>query len=171
MKKLFLSLTLSLSASMTFACNPGVVGSGPSGDPNCMAPILSSDPLYNGSSNVTQPKTVIIYKKSKWGSIAYNNLNGDLFYVVGERSERVAEKKAIKLCENQNTVKGTCQIASTYANGCIASASGFSRSKGDWRLFSEVSENIDEAKQLALQECINDGRTDCRIIGTECSLP
>ncbi|WP_373742078.1 hypothetical protein [Neisseria sp.] len=84
MKKLVLSILLTISAAVSQACQPGVPGSGPSGDPNCMGPIVNS-PGYYGNSNQRSSspptkiiETIIVDRPSKYGALAHDKKTGSV---------------------------------------------------------------------------------------------
>ncbi|WP_373742076.1 DUF4189 domain-containing protein [Neisseria sp.] len=174
MKKLVLSILLTISAAVSQACQPGVPGSGPSGDPNCMGPIVNS-PGYYGNSNQRSSspptriiETIIVHKPSKYGALALSDKTGDVAGAINANSKTEAKREAIRRCES-NKRNGSCKIITWVRNGCVAAATG--KSGKVWKLF-KAAEKPGRAEQVAMNRCTASGASGCKILMPEgCSVP
>ena len=180
MYKRILLTGLFVLSPAAFACVPGAAGSGPQGDPNCMAPILT-DPGYFGyplggapdnggyyPSAGSAPK--VVYLPSKYGAIVGNPKTGLWDSAFGLKSKRAAVKEAIRKCEGPNGDNAPCEVYLTYRNSCAAIADGTMNDKKV--MYPDAAETAQEAERLALKYCSDRGASDCKIVmPAECSLP
>ena len=179
MYKRILLTGLFVLSPAAFACVPGAAGSGPQGDPNCMAPILT-DPGYFGyplggapdnggyyPSAGSAPK--IVYLPTKYGAVVYNPKTGRWDSAFGLSSKRAALKEATHKCEANDNAPCDKELL-TYSNSCGAMAEG--RKADAWVLYPNAAETPTEAERLALKKCSDRGASNCEIVmPAECSLP
>ena len=128
-----------------------------------------SGPSDSGAPSANSPGGVVGYAHAptkwadRWGAIA-DNVNGSAGIAEGHASKGEAERSAIQACEQQG--RGSCVVAMTYHNQCLAVATG---SRGV-KLFRGPDE--DQAKQAVMNECEKaQGVGACRIYYSGCSLP
>ena len=181
MYKRILLTGLFVLSPAAFACVPGAAGSGPQGDPNCMAPILT-DPGYFGyplggapdnggyyPSAGSTPK--IVYLPTKYGAVVINPNTGRWDSAFGLSSKRAALKEATHKCEANGNAPCN-EVLLTYSNGCGAMARGLFDNGSSETLYTRGAETAQEAERLALKKCLDGGGNDCKIImPAECSLP
>ena len=174
--KIMFTIFLSSIPLFSFACTPGI-GGGPSGDPNCMAPILANDPYYNGSNNrissqASQPKIVTIHIPSKYGALALKKKTGISGGAIQMDSLSSAKKEAIKKCENGGK-NAPCTVVQWVRNGCIAAARGIKTNVSNNRFISFFDAGkVGEAEKKAMTNCRASGASNCEIyISEACSLP
>ena len=181
MYKRILLTGLFVLSPAAFACVPGAAGSGPQGDPNCMAPILTDSGYFgyplggapdNGGyypSAGSAPK--IVYLPTKYGAVVYNPKTGRWDSAFGLSSKRAALKEATRRCEGPHGENAPCnEVLLTYSNGCGAMAEG--GVDGGWKVYADAGETPKEAERLALKFCSDRGASDCKIVmPAECSLP
>ena len=172
MKKLMFILLIQISATGAFACTPGA-GNGPTGDPNCMGGVLSTDPYYNGSqrNSSSRPSKIIrhtvVNVPSKYGALAVNRETGISAGAINADSLQQAKKLAIQRCEKGGNAP--CKVVSWVRNGCIAGAEGKLGTK--WKSFYAGREQ-GQAEQTVMSQCNASGATDCKIVIPEgCSIP
>ena len=177
MKKLsiILSLLVYLSSTGALACTPGA-GNGPTGDPNCMGAILSTDPYYNGShhNSPTRPSKIIrhttINVPSKYGALAHSK-TGAIAGAINMASLKEAKQEAIKRCEEGENIK--CRVILSVRNGCFAAAIGkVMGTQDDGRIYKAISETHHTVEHMVMQECQSSKASGCKIvIPGACSIP
>ena len=129
-----------------------------------MAPPQSS----NGGSVQNGSKVVNINVPSKYGAWAVNLKTGISADVINAPSRAVAEKEAIKSCE-QGGRNAPCVVGAWVRNGCIAVAQGKSAKKV--KTFYGI-EAPGQAEPAALRKCQASGAVQCKITTPEgCSMP
>ena len=181
-----LTLLLLLASPAAFACTPGV-GGGPWGDPQCMAPIIQQNSLYNNGNNTyVEPAPMYLpppsppspppqpVRESRYGAFAiYPNLDGlwdshKMFASVhGIHSKESARKKALKECKRKSG--HSCQVFD-YADQCLSVTTGLD-SEG-LKIYSAVSPQPGQASLDAMQQCIAAQAKECEfVVQEECSLP
>ena len=181
-----LTLLFLLASPAAFACTPGV-GGGPWGDPQCMAPIIQQNSLYNNGNNTyVEPAPMYLpppsppspppqpVRESRYGAFAiYPNLDGlwdshKMFASVhGIHSKESARKKALKECKRKSG--HSCQVFD-YADQCLSVTTGLD-SEG-LKIYSAVSPQPGQASLDAMQQCIAAQTKECEfVVQEECSLP
>lgn len=139
-----------------YACD-GVAQAGPCNGGNASGGSSSSSYGVVGYAHAA-PKWA-----DRWGAIA-DNVNGSAGIAEGHASKGEAERSAIQACEQQG--RGSCVVAMTYHNQCLAVATG---SRGV-KLFRGPDE--DQAKRAVLDECAKtQGIGACRLYYSGCSYP
>ena len=170
MKKLLFTVFMCISSAIALACTPGVAGSGPSGDPNCMAPILSNDPYSQYNSQTAPPpqkiiNTTIVHVPSKYGAMAINKKTGIAGGAIEMNSKAEAKREAIKKCENDGK-NAPCSLLIWVQNSCMAGAVNAKN-----QLFMEGGKP-GEVEQIAINSCKAAGNSRCKIFIPEaCSVP
>ena len=130
-----------------------------------MAPPQSS----NGGSVQNGSKVVNINVPSKYGAWAVNLKTGISADVINAPSRAVAEKEAIKSCE-QGGRNAPCVVGAWVRNGCIAVAQG--KLGKNLKTFYGNAAQIGQAEPAALRKCQASGAVQCKITTSEaCSLP
>lgn len=121
------------------------------------------------SSNVqNSSKVVNINVPSKYGAWAVNIKTGISADVINAPYRAVAEKEAIKSCE-QGGRNAPCVVGAWVRNGCIAVAQGKSAKKV--KTFYGI-EAPGQAEPVALRKCQASGAVQCKITTPEgCSMP
>lgn len=128
-----------------------------------MAPPQSS----NGGSVQNGSKVVNINVPSKYGAWAVNLKTGISADVINAPSRAVAEKEAIKSCE-QGGRNAPCVVGAWVRNGCIAVAQGKSAKKVNTFYGIEAP---GQAEPTALRKCQASGAVQCKITTPEgCSM-
>jgi hypothetical protein len=128
-------------------------------NPNCASPRQSRQ----------QPTEIVnINVPSKYGAWAINLKTGISADVINAPSRAVAEKEAIKSCE-QGGRNAPCKVEAWVRNGCIAVAQGKEGKR--WRTFPGI-EGPGLAEAEALRKCRASGLPQCEITTPEgCSVP
>ncbi len=122
----------------------------------------------NGGSVQNSPKVVNVNVPSKYGAWAINLKTGISADVINAPSRAVAEKEAIKSCE-QGGRNAPCKVEAWVRNGCIAVAQGKEGKR--WRTFPGI-EGPGLAEAEALRKCRASGLPQCEITTPEgCSMP
>ena len=116
-----------------------------------------------------QPTEIINIKvPSQYGAWAVNPKTGISGGVLNMSSRALAEKEAIRACE-QGGRNAPCVVGAWVRNGCIAVAQGKTGKK--LRTFYAI-EDPNLAEPTALRKCQDAGAVQCRITTPEgCSLP
>lgn len=131
---------------------------------------------YGYNSNCASPRQsrqqpteiVNINVPSKYGAWAVNLKTGISADVINAPSRAVAEKEAIKSCE-QGGRNAPCVVGAWVRNGCIAVAQGKSAKKV--KTFYGI-EAPGQAEPVALRKCQAAGAAQCKITTPEgCSMP
>ena len=123
----------------------------------------------NGGSVQNGSKVVNINVPSKYGAWAVNLKTGISADVINAPSRAVAEKEAIKSCE-QGGRNAPCVVGAWVRNGCLAVAQG--KSGKNLKTFYGNGAQIGQAEPAALRKCQAAGAVQCKITTPEaCSLP
>ena len=119
-------------------------------------------PLVNTGSNTPPPP--VIQKPSSYGAVAWNLKKGS----YGSASKQASKQAAIDLAM-QRCGDASCEVATWYANQCVAVSYGVqSNKKYLWQ--SSLGLTKAKAERQALKDCAADAK-NCKILLSECSLP
>ena len=115
----------------------------------------------------------IVYLPTKYGAVVYNPKTGRWDSAFGLSSKRAALKEATRRCEGLHGENAPCnEVLLTYSNSCGAMAQGRFDGGRYSSIYSRGAITGQEAEQLALKYCSDDGVPNCKIImPAECSLP
>ena len=174
---LMVSLFL-LVASNALACDPAQ-GSGQcgfQGADGTYGSALSAQESYNrqqGVGNYYDPSRVplppiVITLPDKFGSIAGDNNNGNVFTVINKDSVSEAEQDVMQKCKRANK-SNNCLALLSYKNGCVAATAG-EVSKNKPRLFPETAPTAYEANRKAMSACKKSAKGCQFIVKDECSI-
>ena len=133
-------------------CPPGAVPI--PGQGRCGSPAEASANRSGGSS---RPGYTEVWE-NRFGAIAVDYDAARSGTAENEKSERQAERKALKLCGTPN-----CKIMTSTRNYCQAAAYGGGVAYG-------TAQTLEEAKSIAMTRCQADGRA-CEVQYSGCSLP
>ena len=115
------------------------------------------------NTNNTAPPPVI-QKPSSYGAVAWNLKKGS----YGSASKQASKQAAIDLAM-QRCGDASCEVATWYANQCVAVSYGVqSNKKYLWQ--SSLGLTKAKAERQALKDCAADAK-NCKILLSECSLP
>ena len=129
-------------------------------NPNCASP---------RQSRQQSTEVININVPSKYGAWAVNLKTGISADVINAPSRAVAEKEAIKSCE-QGGRNAPCVVGAWVRNGCLAVAQG--KSGKNLKTFYGNAAQIGQAEPAALRKCQASGAVQCKITTPEgCSLP
>ena len=113
-----------------------------------------------GEPYVPAPKQ----KPSSYGAVAWNLKKGSYGSASKQASKQAATDMAMQRCGDTS-----CEVATWYANQCVAVSYGVqSNKKYLWQ--SSLGLTKVKAERQALKECAADAK-NCKILLSECSLP
>ena len=113
-----------------------------------------------GEPYVPAPKQ----KPSSYGAVAWNLKKGSYGSASKQASKQAATDMAMQRCGDTS-----CEVATWYANQCVAVSYGVqSNKKYLWQ--SSLGLTKAKAERQALKECTADAK-NCKILLSECSLP
>ena len=124
---------------------------------NCNHPNYQGDRSRCGGGN-RAPVSAEVWE-NRFGALALDPSNGNLFSIEGETSKRRAINAAHKKCGKKD-----CIVGINIRNGCIAS------SWGGGKYFWTGHEDKKAAEDQAMQEC-RAARDGCELMYSGCSLP
>ena len=162
---LFIAIML-LVAMSCFMTAPAAAENGcPNGYVPWKIPVESSSdcmaiPDY-GTGAVERPQ--VPAWETNWGAVAIGG--GGWGVSANMRSEAKAKNAAVRQCRQTTSNKDAKCATLTYYNQCIATAWG---STG---YATHTAENEQTAMSLAMQQCKDAGREDCKIFYSACSFP
>ena len=103
-------------------------------------------------------------KPSSYGAVAWNLKKGSYGSASKQASKQAATDMAMQRCGD-----ASCEVATWYANQCVAVSYGVqSNKKYLWQ--SSLGLTKVKAERQALKECAADAK-NCKILLSECSLP
>lgn len=104
------------------------------------------------------------YWKKTWGAIAGNPTIGILGSALGASSETEATQQAISDCQSRGGGAG-CRIEIAYHNQCAVLV------VGDKGSLTARAASIEEASQIGMEKCTEDGDSRCRVHYSACTEP
>ena len=105
----------------------------------------------------------IIQKPSSYGAVAWNHKKG----LLGTASKQVSKQAAIDTAM-QKCGDASCEVATWYANQCVAG--GYGMLKGGYPWYVSLGLNQQKAEKNLLTNCSKKAK-NCKISFSECSLP
>lgn len=138
-------------------CPPGTIDHNNGGAP---AIVCSPIPGYGQQQAPQQPAPLW---ERRWGAIATSVPDGVLGVSTDKSSKPEASQAAMSDCATKAGLN--CKIEIAYDNQCVVVV------VGDGGYNAPIAATVDQAAEIGMRTCRTNGRTNCHVYYSACSLP